>query len=132
MSSERTFTIQGSDIGFIGGTYRASSPYSAGKKAARQLFRVIAYGVKYHANPSAPELAKYAKFSKFARFKNDRTIKFLLRETTRSSEKRSFYYDAIQVTLDQPKVIVRNGVEITIEKEITIKTCRDALSSLKF
>lgn len=132
MSSERTFTIQGSDIGFSGGIYRASSPYSAGKKAARQLFRVISYGVKYTENPKDEKLAKYAKFAKFARFKNERTIKFLLREQTRGSEKRSFYYDALQQDLAEPKIVVRNGVEITIEKVVTIKTCRDALSTMKF
>lgn len=128
-SKDRTFTIQGSDIGFVGGVYRASSPYSAGKKAARQLFRAIAYGVKYNEDPKANE--KYAKFAKFARFHKERTIKLLMRETTRDSEKRSFYYDAIQTVLPTPKVVVRNGVEITIEKEITIKTCRDSLSALK-
>jgi hypothetical protein len=108
--AERHFTIQGSDIGFVGGNYKADSPYRAAKKAARALFK------------------KAESEAKFARYKNTKTIKFLLRETTQTSEKKSFYYDGSIVKIEPPKVIVRKGVEISISREIKIKTCRDPVT----
>lgn len=109
-SAERHFTIQGSDIGFAGGSYKASAPYNAAKKAARALFK------------------KAETDSAFSRYKNTKAIKFLLRETTQGSEKKSFYYDGNMVKLSPPKVIVRKGVEIEITREVKIKTCRDAVT----
>lgn len=101
---DRTFTVQGSEIGTSGGSYKASSPYNAGKKAARQLFR---------------------------KNKSKKSIKFLLRETTQGSAKKVFFYHAQEKKLATPRVFVRNGVEIKVEKEITMKTCHENPSSIK-
>lgn len=113
MATKRSFTIQGSDIGYIGGHYKAAAPYNAAKKAAKQLFRLM------------------QKDHKFNKYKNDTRVKLLLRETTMGSDKKSFYYEGIMVMLETPKVITRNGVEITIEKEIKVKSCHDNMVSVR-
>lgn len=113
MSAKRTFTIQGSDIGYIGGHYKAASPYNAAKKAAKQLFRLM------------------QKEHKYSKHKNDTKVKLLLRETTMGSEKKTFYYEGMIVKLATPKVITRNGVDITIEKEIKIKSCHDNMVTVR-
>jgi hypothetical protein len=105
--SERTFTISGSDIGFAGGNYKASAPGAAGKKAARQLFRLV------------------EKDPKFAKYKSQKTIKFLLRETTRDSAKKSFYYESSMNKLKEPIILERNGVQIKIERQISVFACKD-------
>lgn len=122
---ERTFTIQGSDIGFSGGLYKSTSgPVTAAKKAARILFRMVMYGVKYQENHIANK--KYAKYAKYAAFAKDKTIKFLLRETTRGSEKKSLFYEGSKLNLKTPVVITRNGVEVTIEHKYDVKVCHEA------
>lgn len=103
MIGERHFVIEQSDIGFKGGLYKASVPYNAGKKAARILFSKAM---------KQPEYSKYAGVKK---------IKFVLRET---NTEKSFAYEATMTKLAEPKVVSRNGVDITIEKEIKIKSCK--------
>ena len=98
-SAERTFTVQGSELAVTGGTYRSSTPMAAGKKAGRQLFKAARAGTK--------------------------SIKFILRETTRGSEKKAYFYEAFINYLKEPKVITRNGVEIKITKEMKLKTCQE-------
>lgn len=123
----RTFTIQGSDIGFTGGIYKVKKedgvPSSAARKAGSVLFRVVRNGAKYHHKPK--EFPQFAKFSKYAKYAKDKTIKFLLRETTRGSSKESFYYEASVIELKDPIVVNRNGVEITIERKVSVKVCHD-------
>jgi len=100
MPSERTFTVQGSEFGVTGGVYRSASPMAAGKKASRILFRSAKAGTK--------------------------SIKFILRETTRGSEKKAYFYEAFMNYLKEPKVIeYKNGLKITITKEVKIKTCQE-------
>jgi hypothetical protein len=124
---ERTFTVQGSDIGFAGGLYKTTTgPAHAARKAARILFRMVSYGVLYHQKPK--EHKQYAKYSKFAAFAKDKTIKFLLRETTRDSEKKSFYYEAEMSKLRTPIIVNRNGVEVKIEHKYDVKVCHEAHS----
>ena len=96
MSSERTFTVQSSEFGITGGHYKSSSPRAAATKAARILF-------KEHNKPT-------------------KVVKFILRETTRGSAKKEFFYQATVQKLDPPLVITRNGVEIKVSKKIKIKT----------
>lgn len=122
-STERNFTVQGSDIGFTGGHYTASSPAAAGKKAGRQLFKMIENGKKYHDDKK--KYAKYSKFAAFAKHSGDKTIKFLLRETTQGTAKKSFYYEVSQTKLKTPVIVSRGGVEITISKEFKIKSCKE-------
>ena len=127
----RSFTIQGSDIGFSGGSYKVKNsqdgqvgvPLSAAQKAASALFRVVRNGVKYHKDPKGnPKSAKFAKYAKWAK---EKTIKFLLRETTRGSSKESFYYEASIVELKNPITVNRNGVEVVIKHKVSVKVCHD-------
>ncbi|NBX51952.1 hypothetical protein EBT25_18940 [bacterium] len=98
MPADRTFTVQGSEFGVMGGTYKSSSPMAAAKKASRILFK-----------------------SK----KGAKSVKFILRETTRDSAKKSYFYEAFVHYFDEPKVVSRGGVDIEITKEVKIKTCQE-------
>lgn len=115
---KRTFTIQGSDLGFEGGRYKGTSPVLAARKAAKQLFRMV-------ENKGKKE--EWKKYHKFASFKK---LKFLIREVSRTSEKTTFFYEASVVPLPEPKVITRNGVEITVTKSIVVKTCTEHISTV--
>lgn len=113
---KRSFTIQSSEIGFSGGEYKSDIPSKAAKKAAKRIFTLIANDEKY---------------SKFA---SHDTIKFLLREKTRGSEKKIYYYETSIKNLKQPKIIMvkapnnanadKDGmVQYTVTKEIVVSTC---------
>ncbi len=128
--SKRTFTIQGSAIGFEGGRYKHNEVNRAAYKAGRQLFRIIKRGKLYRSNPS--EYAKYAKYSIYAHHDLDKPIKFLLRETTSGSNKETYYYDAIMHKLNAPQVIEKNGIKIVVNDEVKVKTCNDQIGSVKF
>ena len=78
----------------------APLPSAAAKKAARILFRKAKKGVK--------------------------SVKFILRETTRNSDKKSYFYEGFVHEFDSPKVIQRNGIDITIHREIKVKTCKES------
>ena len=98
--SERFFTIESAEIKLAEGyqgRFQAKSPYSAGIKAVRQLFRM------------APK---------------KKAIRFVLRETTLGSSKKEFHYVGMKEKLDQPRVIVRDGKEITINFVYTVKACK--------
>jgi len=94
--SERTFTVQASEFGITGGHYKSSAPRAAATKAARILF-------KEHNKPA-------------------KTVKFVLRETTRTSAKKEYFYEASIKKLDTPLEIVRKGITITVTKKVTIKS----------
>jgi hypothetical protein len=121
---QRTFTVQGSDIGFQGGTYKSTTtPVVAARKAARMLFRVIKHAVAYKSDPV--KFKAYKKYAKFAEFKNEKSIKMLLREKTKGGEGHSFYYEATMKKLSSPVIVTRNGKEIKIETEVDVKVCKD-------
>jgi len=109
-SSKRTFTIQGSDLGFEGGRYKSKTPSLAAKKAAKQLFRMVEN--KDHKS----EWKKYSEFS------STNKINFILREMTQGSKKDHFYYEGSVTKLKTPLIVSKGGVEITITKKINIKT----------
>lgn len=120
---KRNFTIAGSDIEFEGGKYRISAkgtPSGAARKAAKSLFRMV------ENKDNSPE------WKKFSAYKNHKTIKFILRETTQDSNKKSYYYEAkIQhIHKDDQKPVMINGVEIIHTKKIVVKTCNDKISSV--
>lgn len=115
---DRHFVIEQSDIGFAGGLYKSSVPYNAGKKAARALFTMIKHGVAYQEDTT--KNARYSKHSAYAQFASRKKIKFVIRETNTD---KLFAYEGTMTKLKEPKVISRNGVNITIEKEIKIKAC---------
>lgn len=109
--SKRFFTIQGSDLGFEGGRYKGGEPSQAARKAAKQLFRMV------------ENKAGKSEWKKYAHFKSYKVLKFILREASRGSSKHTHYYEATVIPLPEPKVIKRNGVEITVTKTIRVKTC---------
>lgn len=115
---KRTFTIQGSDIGYGGGRYTGDGPGVAARHAAKQLVRMV------------ENKKKLDEFKQYAKFASSKSIKFIIREITRGSNKTSYYYEATVVPLPTPKVIVRNGIEITVTKTIIVKTCNDSMNTV--
>jgi hypothetical protein len=97
-----SYTIEKSDINYSGGRYLSTNPYNAAKKAANQLFRKIKNEKKYN------------------KFKSSKTLKFTLRETTSSSNKKEFTYKASQVKLDKPIKVIIKGKEIIYKFRIDI------------
>ncbi len=95
---ERFFTVDSSEIHVTGGRFKAKSPYNAAVKAARMLFK--------------EQTGKKTK------------IRFVLRETTRAGEGKSFEYIGMKSTLAQPKVVVRGDSEITIRHAYSVKSCK--------
>lgn len=95
----RKFTVSGSDIGEEGGTYKGESSYAAAKKAGSQLLRK----------------------------NNNKKVKFILREKTQGSDKKSYFYEASVEMLDKPIVIdswkKANGESVTITKKTKLRTC---------
>lgn len=105
---KRTFTVAGSDHGITGGNYISTSPTAAAKKAARILSK------KTHLN----------KF------------KFILREKTKGSEKKSYFYEADIIDLKTPIVIAawtkKDGSPVTITKKINLRVCHhDEMHTVK-
>lgn len=89
MSAKRTFTIQASEIGFVGGVYKSDLPSKASKKAAKRLFQLV-------SDKDGPYHGKYADITK---------VKFILREKTVGSDKKTFFYEAEKKDLATPQVI---------------------------
>ena len=87
----RSFKILGSGIGFEGGRYVASTKSVAAKRAGSKLFQ---------------------KMDKDGKFKNKNSIKFILGETTKGSDKQTTAYEVVRKKLNKPIVTVRNGVEV--------------------
>jgi len=117
---KRTFTIQGSDLGFEGGRYKGTDPILAARKAAKQLFRMVENKKK---NPA---------WHKYAQFSHNKLLKFILREVSRGSKKETYYYEATVIPLPEPKVIRRNGVDITVTRTIKVRTCETHMSTVGY
>jgi oxalate decarboxylase/phosphoglucose isomerase-like protein (cupin superfamily) len=118
VDAKRKFTIQGSDLGFEGGRYKGTDPILAARKAAKQLFRMIENKKKN------PEWHKYEQFAKH------KVLKFIIREVTRGSKKDTYFYEAVVIPLPEPKVIKRDGVEITVTKMVKVKTCEEHMKTV--
>jgi hypothetical protein len=89
MTTKRTFTIQASEIGFTGGVYKSDLPSKASKKAAKRLFELI-------QDKTSPYHAKHANLTK---------VKFILREKSQGSAKKTFFYEAEKKDLASPKIV---------------------------
>ena len=121
MSTEtkQFYKISGSDIGFEGGRYSSTGGHKkAAQKAGSMLFRIV------------ENKGNKAAFKKFHKFSGHKILKFILTETTQGSNKDSKYYEASKIPLKTPKVIVRDGVEITYEYKIIVKEHIGSPSSL--
>lgn len=118
-TTKRTFVIQASEIGFNGGAYNSDSPAKAGKKAAKRLFNLI------------------AKDAKFKRYASKETIKFILRERTKGSEKKTYFYEASLTKLSKPKTVrvkaapgtqgadKEGYISYEVSKEIKVQACEE-------
>ena len=95
----KSFKVMGSGIGFKGGSYKAQTIGVAAQRAGKKLFQ------------------KVDKDKNLKKFSSKNTIKFILGETTRGSEKRTKAYVVTRSLLDTPKVINRGGVEISYKYE---------------
>ena len=96
LNGRRSFTVMSSTAkGASGGTYLSTAPLNAAKKAARQLFA-----------KSATRTNK---------------IKFVLRETTRGSKKKTYKYVATKKKLSPPKTVMRGNVKIVLKHEYEVK-----------
>ena len=86
----RYFTIQGSGTKFEGGRYAAKDDVvtTAAKKAGSRLFRDLTEGQ-----------------IKLREKKKMNGIKFILRETTKGSNKNTYYYKIVRVPLSKPKSV---------------------------
>ncbi len=115
-NTKRTFTIQASEIGFSGGEYKSDIPSKAAKKAANRLFELV------------------SKNDAYKKFSDLTSIKFILREKSKGSDKKTFFYDATKKDLRSPKYIRvkapdnkdadENGyIKYPIHKEIKVATC---------
>jgi hypothetical protein len=84
----RSFQVFGSGIGYKSPSssyYKGKAPSAVAKKFGSMLFRLI----NDHT-------------SEYVRFRNQSTIKFIMKETTRGSDKSTFYYKAERVELPEP------------------------------
>lgn len=90
--AKRTFTVVGTGVkGVSGGRYVSRDPTSAARKAGRQIYK------------------KLSEYQIKSRIKNGKpSIKFILRETTRDSLKKTFSYTVERKTLLEPVLV--NGI----------------------
>lgn len=94
---KRSFTVEASTIGDVGGRYINHNPGDAARKAASQIFR------------KHPE---------------SKSLRVQMRETTSGSDKKLYAYKAKKVTKskeEQKKIIERGGAEITYRFSIEIE-----------
>lgn len=94
---DRTFTVEKAAVkDGEGGRFTGKIPSQAARKAGRALLKL------------APK---------------KKQVRFTLRETTQGSEKKEYTYIATKTKLDEPKVIKRGDVEITVTHEYLVKAC---------
>jgi hypothetical protein len=106
MSEEkRNFAVEGSSIGFRGGHYTGLTPVQAAKKAGKALFQRV------DKNPH------------FRRYKNVKSIKVMLRETTRTSTHEEFYYEIHRVEKKNPVKRTIAGVEVEYKFDYHTSAC---------
>lgn len=103
----RSFTVEGSSIGFEEGKFVSRNPGGAAKKVARKLHKLIETD------------------SKYSRFNNNE-VQFILRETTVGSSHKTLAYQAHKNKLATPVVrTLPNGKEYTITHEYKALALRE-------
>lgn len=107
--AKRYWRIAGSGIEFEGGRFAGSSPSIIAGKAAKSLW------------------SKIDNVSKYKRYSKRTSIKFIIRETTRGSEKKSYSYEASREKLAKPieyKFKTDMGERTVVQKyKYTVKEC---------
>ena len=97
-SSElRSFTIEESTYKFDGGRYLSKTPGGAAKKAARRIFEDMGSKVK--------------------------PVKFILRESTSGSAKKTFCYAASKEIYDKPVTVKIGNSEVVYKHKYVVKAC---------
>lgn len=102
MVEKKSYTVESSAVDITGGRYKSSSPSGAAKKAARMLFRKCKKKVK--------------------------KIRFVIRETTSGSGKKTFEYTATRTKLAKPVVRVLDGVKVVNQFKYSVKPCARSMS----
>jgi len=102
---KRNFAVEGSSIGFRGGHYTGTTPAQAAKKAGKALFQRV------DKNPH------------FRRYKNAKSVKVMLRETTRTSTHEEFYYEIFRVEKKNPVKRTIAGVEVEYKFDYHTSAC---------
>jgi hypothetical protein len=92
---KRSFTVVQSDVAELGGRYIAATPIAAARKACRQIFKKTTKNL----------------------------VRFVLKETTRSGDKKQFSYVANRELMKEPKVIRRGDREIKYTMTYSVKAC---------
>ena len=114
-SSCRTFKIIGCGIGYDSpktSYYKGKNATVAVSKFGRMLFKTI-------NDPKSP----------FYKFKNQKTIKVIIKETTRGSKQKTYYYLTERVELDTPVVrTLPDGRIVTNKYKIKSKRCPEVES----
>ena len=106
---KRTFKILRSEIGFTSPStqyYKGKEPCSVAKKFGTMLFKMI-----------------NDKNSKYYKYSNLKTIKIIIRETTKHSLNKIYFYEVQQDELKKP--VIRkspNGNEIRYQYKTIVKT----------
>lgn len=90
----KSFKVLGSGIGFKGGSYKAKTFSVAANRAGSKLFQ------------------KIDKDDEFLKYSKKDTIKFILGETTRGSEKKSKAYIVTRTKISKPTVVMIAGNEV--------------------
>ena len=106
----RYFTVAGSEFGIDGGKYKGKGQTAL--KAAAKKAALSVYDQAKQANDEVPD-----KF------------KMILRETTRNSAKKSFFYDVHIEHLDEPIVLPykkADGTNVTVTRKVRISKCKSA------
>ena len=106
-----SFTILGSGIKYIGGYYKAKSFSVAASRAGKKLFQ------------------KIDKDPEFKKFKNKTSIKFVLGEKTKGSDKKTKAYVITREELEKPKIVKIAGKEIKYKYKYNTKLLKKENSS---
>jgi len=97
VNGKRTFTIDHSEVSVKeGGRFVSNSPWSAAKKAIKQIYK---------------EGAK------------KKEIRFTIRETTQGSEGKEFAYIGAKFDLKTPKVVRLGNTEVTYTTDYEVRRC---------
>jgi hypothetical protein len=113
----RSFKIIGCGVGYkskASSYYKGKNPTVAVRKFGRMLFKLI-------NDPN----------SEFHKYKNQTTIKVIIKETTRGSDKKTFYYLTERVELDEPVTrTLPNGQTVINKYKVLCKRCPEVESIL--
>lgn len=115
----KNFTIVGSGIEFTGGKYRGKTRKIAANKAGSALFSRI-------SNPD-----RFKNGTIYEKYTNKKSIKFILRETTAGSNDKTTAFEVTRTKLENPKIIVINGTEITYNYVYETKQLKSGLEQVE-